>query len=406
MARIIVMGGCGSVGSAAIRTLLSGDYFDAIVIAENRYEAACSLAESLDPQIVSAIRIDANDPEDIKEAVKGSDVVLNCVGPFYKYGPVILRAVIESGVNYVDVCDDLDATEMMLELDEYAQEKGVSALIGMGSSPGIANVLVRFCAESLLDEVDAVDIYHVHGGEEVEGPAVIKHRIHSMSSDIPVFIDGKQRMIKMFDESGKEFYGETDFRDIGTYPVFPYPHPETVTLPKYLKGVKRVTNLGLVLPLEYYEMIMDIVRLGLTEESPIEVEGSKVSPQEFSVAFILKKREELIKKCGIECAMGCAKISVEGRKEGEYNKYIFSMVSKEKGMGEGTGIPAALGSILMSQGKIEKKGAFPPEAAVKPAELIALTHEAVKSTGMGEEAPIFIERIDRNGNKTEVPFNF
>jgi saccharopine dehydrogenase-like NADP-dependent oxidoreductase len=50
-------------------------------------------------------------------------------------------------------------------MNDSARQAGVSALIGMGSSPGVANVLVKFCADSLLDEVEAVDIYHAHGGE-------------------------------------------------------------------------------------------------------------------------------------------------------------------------------------------------------------------------------------------------
>ena len=67
-------------------------------------------------------------------------------------------------------------TEQLLEMDGDAKRAGITALIGLGSSPGVANVLVRFCAETLLDQVEAVDIYHAHGGEGVEGPAVVKHR--------------------------------------------------------------------------------------------------------------------------------------------------------------------------------------------------------------------------------------
>ncbi len=142
----------------------------------------------------------------------------------------------------------MDATEIMLDMDDQAKEAGISALVGMGSSPGMANLLVKFTAEDLLSDVESVDIYHAHGGEPVEGPAVIKHRFHSMEIDIPMFLNGKYEMVRLFEESGRALEQETDFMNVGTYPVYGYPHPETITLPKYITGIKRVTNLGLVLP--------------------------------------------------------------------------------------------------------------------------------------------------------------
>ena len=50
-------------------------------------------------------------------------------------------------------------------MDENARKAGISALVGMGSSPGISNLLVKFCANALLREVELIDIYHAHGGD-------------------------------------------------------------------------------------------------------------------------------------------------------------------------------------------------------------------------------------------------
>ena len=78
--------------------------------------------------------------------------------------------MISQRINYVDICNAFDATEKLLTLDGDARDTGIVALIGMGSSPRLANVLVRYCAESMLDEVEAVDIYHAHGGGETLHP--------------------------------------------------------------------------------------------------------------------------------------------------------------------------------------------------------------------------------------------
>jgi saccharopine dehydrogenase-like NADP-dependent oxidoreductase len=404
MSKITVLGGCGGIGSVAVKTLDSLDFFDEIVIGEKRYDAACEAAESLSDK-VSAIEVDADDPASLKAAIEGSKIVLNTVGPFYTYGPPILMAAIEAGVDYVDVCDDLDATERMLELDDEAKAAGISALIGMGNSPGMANVIARWCADTMLDQVEEVNIYHAHGGEPSEGGGVIKHRIHAMTSDIPLFVDGKFISVRMLEESGRKFVTDTEFKGIGTFPVYPYPHPETITMPKHFKGVKRVTNMGFVLPLDYFQLTMDTVALGICTEEPLIVQGCEVVPIEFAVQYIISRRPGFIKAAGLREPTGCLKVEVKGTKDGDPHAYVFSMFSKGAGAGEGTGIPAALGVIMMSRGQITKKGVFPPEAGVVPADMLELAGQVLKGTSMGEGGvPIFIEHIDRDGNVQSVDF--
>ena len=401
MSRVTVLGGGGVVGSIAAETLASSGVFSEVVIADINIAQANGVVERLGQGNVSAIEFDAASPHSIRNATAGSSVVLNCVGPYYKYGPIILKEVIESKINYVDVCDDLDATEKLLDMDGNARKAGISALIGMGSSPGIANLLVKFCADSLLDQVEVVDIYHAHGGEKVEGPAVVKHRIHSMKMDIPMFLDSKFTTVRLFEDSGKSLEEEVEFQDVGTYSVYAYPHPETITLPKFLKGIKRVTNLGLVLPPAYAELIKGMVRLGVTDEEPMEVQGHHIAPLEFAVTFILSQRHRLMQEAGLIEPMGCLKIVVKGKKNGEKSSYIFSMSSRGQGMGEGTGVPAALGTMLMATGKVKPEGVNPPEGCVDPLDLLELARTKV-SLGDKKGLPIVIEHIDKDGNSKRL----
>jgi len=401
MSRVTVLGGGGVVGSIAAETLASSGVFSEVVIADINIAQANRVVEGLGQGNVSAVELDAVSPHSIRNAIAGSSVVLNCVGPYYKYGPIILKEVIESKINYVDVCDDLDATEKLLDMDGNARKAGISALIGMGSSPGIANLLVKFCADSLLDHVEVVDIYHAHGGEKVEGPAVVKHRIHSMKMDIPMFLDSKFATVRLFEDSGKSLEEEVEFQDVGTYSVYAYPHPETITLPKFLKGIKRVTNLGLVLPPAYAELIKGMVRLGVTDEEPMEVQGHQIAPLEFAVAFILSQRHRLMQEAGLIEPMGCLKIVVKGNKNGEQSSYIFSMSSRGQGMGEGTGVPAALGTILMAMGKVKPEGVKPPEECVEPLDLLELARAKV-SLGDKKGLPIVIEHIDKDGKSKRL----
>lgn len=394
--KVTVLGGAGTIGSMAVRILASSKMFSEVVIGDFNYDKAKKLASEIGLKEVSAVKVDVTDLKKVKEAIQGSDVVLSCVGPFYRFAPIVLRASINAGVDHVDICDDVDATEALLKMDSEAKKAGISALIGMGSSPGVANVLVRFCADMLLDEIDSIDIYHAHGGEETEGPAVVKHRIHSMTIPVPVFLDGRFKTVKVLEESGEALEGDYTFHEIGTYRVYAYPHPETITLPRYVKGVRRVTNLGLVLPPAYAELIKGIVKLGMTSEEPIEVNGQKISPLDFAVAFALHQRPKLLKEAGITEPMGSLEIVVKGKKSGKPSTYVFAMASRGMGMREGTGVPAALGTMLMALGKIKMKGVFPPEAAVNPIELFTLAKEKIRIGGT-VGLPILVEHIDEKG---------
>lgn len=390
--------GCGVVGTTAVKTLDALGEVEKITIGDINVGYTKGVADSCSCETV-CVKCDAKNPQELRDTIKKADVVLNCVGPFYEYGPAILRIAIEEGKNYVDVCDDFDATTEQLKLHQKAIDKGVSALIGMGSSPGLANVLVKFCENFM--SILSVDIYHAHGGEPAEGAAVVKHRIHSMEMGIPVFLDGKFKTVRLFEESGKALEETVEFPGIGSYPVYAYPHPETITLPQYIKGVTRVTNLGLVLPPEYAELIKGVVRLGITGEEPLPVSGTTVVPLEFAVQFILSQRGRLMKKAGLNEPMGSLRIVVAGEAEGKKKKFVFSLGSRGQGMGEGTGIPAAIGAVLMGKGSITAKGVLPPEACVNPLEMLFVAQKVLKSSGKGD-LPFLIEQFDEKGNRKVI----
>ncbi|MFW9795213.1 MAG: saccharopine dehydrogenase family protein [Candidatus Thorarchaeota archaeon] len=397
MSRITVLGGCGVVGTVAVKTLVSAGDFSEIVIGDIDLEKANESVSAIGDECLSSFKVDASDPAAIKEAIKGSDIVLNCCGPFYKLGPIILKAVIESKIDYVDVCDDYDATKLLLAMDKAAKKADITALTGMGSSPGVANILVRFCADHMLDEVDSIDILHVHGGEPVEGSAVVAHRIHSMTSPIPMYLDGKFTTVDYFGESGKALEADYDFHKVGTYRCYPYPHPETITLPNYIK-CKRVTNLGCVIPHEYYGMIQDIARFGIIGEEPIMVKGQEVVPLDFAIAYILDKREQILKETNFGEQRGCLKIVIKGIEDGKPQEYHFSLASVGQSMGEGTGIPAALGAVLMMRGKITEKGVLPPEACVNPIDFLGIMQDYLKPDNVSSgESPLIIESIKEDG---------
>ena len=406
MGAIVVLGGAGGVGRVAVEALTLIDGVDEVVVADFRADMAAEVAGALGNGQLRPVGIDVTDPDALAALFDGADVVLNCVGPFYKFGPPTLQAAIRAGVGYVDICDDLDATRSLLDLDLDARAAGITALIGMGNSPGLANIFVKLCAEQLLDEVTSADIMHIHGGEPGEGAAVLKHRIHAMVNDVPLFVDGGFIAVRQLEDSGAAFVHTEDFPEIGPFPVYPYPHPETITLPVAFPTLRRATNLGVVYPLSYFGLTQDLVRVGLGGYEPIAVGDVTVAPVDMAVAILQRERPRLLAEAGITGPGGCLRVVVGGTKGGAEHTYVCSLSSHGAGAGEGTGIPAALGAALHQRGGLQGgPGVFAPEAIVPVDELLALASGVVRrmSIGDGGGIPLTIEHIGPDGSTEIIP---
>ena len=278
MSTVIVLGGCGAVGRVAVQTLAQQECIERVILGDINSVRAEEVRLAINSPKVTVQISDVSTKEAVKQAIAGTDLVVNCTGPFYKFVQPILSASIELKINYVDVCDDVDVTKDILKLDAQAKESGIIALIGMGSSPGVTNLLAKFAAEMLLDSVETIDLYHAHGGEPYEGEGVIAHRFHCMTIPVPLFTQGQGKEVDFFSPEGIAQQEVVDFKLLGKHRVYPYPHPETITLPQFIKGVKRVTNKGTVLPAEYYQLTLDVVQAGLHSKEPLEVKGQSISP--------------------------------------------------------------------------------------------------------------------------------
>lgn len=405
--KAIVLGGCGAVGSNAVKTLVKTETFSEVVIGDFNVKKAEQMVAETGGNL-SAVNMDATNRTSIGKAIDGCDLVVNCVGPFYSTVETILETVIEKGIDYVDVCDDPDVTLKILDLDAKAKEAGILALIGMGASPGVTNLLGKLIADDFLDETDSIDIFHTHGGEPVEGEGVIGHRFHCMSIDIPMYLEGKLKYVKYFEADGMALRQVFDFPLIGRdIPVFPYPHPEQLTMPQHIK-LKQVTNKGSVLPIAYYELTSELCRMGFADTEPLTVKGQAVKPYDFAVAYILRERERILEDSGFGRQRGAMSVVVKGSKAGKPQEYRVHMVSLDKALGEGTGIPAAVGAILMGQGKLKGKGVLPPEACVDPKEFIAVVKPLMDMTeqvdGKKPDSSIIFEHVNETGQVTVLDF--
>ncbi|MBB5954233.1 hypothetical protein FHS29_000803 [Saccharothrix tamanrassetensis] len=109
------------------------------------------------------VRVDVTDGEALREVLRPADVVLNTVGPFYRFGAGVLRAAIDTGTDYLDICDDWEPIGELMALDGAARAAGVRAVIGMGASPGVSNLLAALAVREL--EVRELEVRELEARE-------------------------------------------------------------------------------------------------------------------------------------------------------------------------------------------------------------------------------------------------
>ncbi|MBP2192907.1 saccharopine dehydrogenase family protein [Nocardia goodfellowii] len=242
MTKILMLGGAGQMGRAAARVLAAAPAVDHLVVTDLRADHAETVAKSLGDK-VSGLGLDITDRRALRLALEDCDLVLNTVGPYYRFGVPILAAAIEAGRDYVDICDDWEPTLAMLELHDRARAADVVALVGMGASPGVSNLLAVTAARE-LDTVESV-VTAWSGGDAREAGgmggnspnAAYLHAIHQITGTIKVTRDGALTDRPALEEITLDYPG------IGAGSGWTFGHPEAVTLHRAFPELRDNTNL-------------------------------------------------------------------------------------------------------------------------------------------------------------------
>lgn len=347
--KIVVFGGAGDMGSEAVRDIASAKDLDSLVIADYNLKAAEKLVSSLKCDKASAIFCDANDHDAIVKIMKAADVSLSCIGPFYEYEAKMIRAAIEAKCGYVSICDDFDAAEAALSLDKAAKKAGILVLTGMGWTPGLSNILAKHGMDH-MDETREVHISWVGNTDDSEGVAVIKHILHIFTGEVPTYSDGRWKKVPA--GSGRE---KVEFpAPVGKITVYHLGHPEPVTIPHFLSGLKEVTLKGACTPEWVNPIAKALSAVGATNTIQKRNLGAKFF-HSFGSSIFKSKGKSF---SGIH-------VRVVGEKNGHQVQYTGACVDNMKRL---AGIPASIGTLLLARKHIEGKGVVAPEVII-PTEL-------------------------------------
>lgn len=143
----VVLGGCGAMGRIAARDLFAADRAARIAIADLDAARVRRDTRAYRSARVRGFRVDASDVPGVSKVLAGHDVVVNCTQ--HHFNLPVMRAALAAGCHYVDLGGLFTWTRRQLKLDRAFRRAGLVAVVGMGGSPGITNVLARWAAEKV-----------------------------------------------------------------------------------------------------------------------------------------------------------------------------------------------------------------------------------------------------------------
>jgi saccharopine dehydrogenase-like NADP-dependent oxidoreductase len=271
----IAIVGLGQMGSATLRILLE-QLPDATFLTLDRAPEPLRAAELLDPERVRGRVTDV-----IKGDVDldGVDLVINLSGPFFAGADTVARAALKSGSAYIDIGDDLEATETILELDAEATSAGVPLITGAGWSPGVSNWL----AARLIEEnpsADGVQVVWVTHESDPGGLAPLRHMLHMAVSPCPLWVDSKWTQSPGFVPETAATY---DFPDpLGTIEAYDTAHPEAMTLSRHFPQLRYASCKGSLQPAWANAAFSTLGKIGFGyTDIEVEIDGARIQPAEF-----------------------------------------------------------------------------------------------------------------------------
>ena len=278
----IAIFGVGAQGSTIARRMDEHPNVFEIICADYDRRAAEELSHSLNK--ARPLQLDASDGKNVIEAAEGCDLVVN--GLPLEYDLIVMEAALAVNASYMDMAgpmEDIGFVEsyqlIFSEWHEKFQEKGLTAIVGCGSSPGLANIMAR-------ESVDKLDVCDTIGIYVFEGVWTEKFTPFWWSPEVALS-DMGYRTFRY--ENGKHVTDKPFSRPVmmklrgidREVRMVDHEHDEPVTMgllaDKVLKGVKSVDFKYGGCGVELSELLY---KMGLLSKEPVTVKDTRIVPMD------------------------------------------------------------------------------------------------------------------------------
>lgn len=366
--KIVVLGGSGMMGCISSQDLAQDRRVTKVIIGARNMRKAKEVAETISSPKVSIRQVDVTDHDALVDLLKGANACLNAT--VYYTNLQVMEACLKAGVPYTDMGGLFHTTRKQLELNDRFAEAGQSAVLGMGSAPGVPNVQGRYAA----DRLDTIETIRIYDGIKPPPPDDVR-----FTYAVPTIVD-ELTLAPMVYRDGEFVACEplSEFEDywftppVGLLPMHLSLHSEVATLPITFKdkGVKecffKINYWGMAK--ETVGKIRVLADFGFAGREPVEVKGQGVVPRDLLVALMSRyvppitdflappknQPPDWTKEIVTE---------VRGTKEGRTVTYRLGTLTCKGALP--TGVAPARAAIWLAEGRIPP-GVHPPEAVIEP----------------------------------------
>lgn len=365
---ITVLGGAGKMGCIAVQDLARDERVDHICIADINLAQAKMVSDFIGSPKIELQEVDVNDQKSLLTALDGTDVCLNAT--VYYTNLLVMDACLKAAVNYTDMGGLFHTTRKQLDLHDKFTSAGISAVLGMGSAPGIPNIQARYAADR-LDTIESIKIY--------DGIAPPPPNDVRFTYAVPTILDELTVQPMVYRDG--DFYAcdpMSEFEDywftppIGLLPMHLSLHSEVATLPITYqdKGIKecffKINYWGMAK--ETVEKVKVLADFGLNSDQPINLNGQPIVPRKLLVKLLseyvppitdflsppAKQPPNWVKEIVTE---------VRGTNKGKQITYRLGTLTCKGALP--TGVAPAIAAIWLAEKRVPS-GVYPPEMVVEP----------------------------------------
>jgi len=357
--------GVGAVGTVTAKHLVNSPEVSELILGDIALERAKNVANKLSSEKVSSKKVDASKREDLHEAMKKIDVIINAALP--RYNLPVMDVALKSRVHYIDLASDIpfDSVRNQLKLSDVWKDADLTAIMGLGEDPGMSNIFARHLADK-MDRVNEIRVRDGDTGVSKEyaltclfSPDVL---IDEVLNQPEVYKDGS--LLRLAPLSGEEVYRFPD--PVGPLTVYLVDHEEPETFSRFINKGIRYSDFKLALSSQTVEMLKTLKQLNLTSKEPIDVKGFKIAPKDVLLALLPKPAD----LAGRVEGYSCIAVEVMGEKSGKNVRALaYTFMSHQEAYRRYgvtataylTGTPPAIGAVMLAKGDIKVRGVIPPE---------------------------------------------
>jgi saccharopine dehydrogenase-like NADP-dependent oxidoreductase len=366
--KIVVLGGAGMMGCIAVQDLARSKAVDEVVIADLNADAAREVATYIDSPKITQAQVDVRDHQALVDLLRDADVCLNATVYYFNLG--IMDACLESGTHYTDLGGLFHTTRRQLKLNQHFKASGLSAVLGVGSAPGVPNVQARYAA----DRLDTVESIRIYDGIKPPPPDVV-----AFSYAVPTIVDELTEPPMVYRDG--EFVAcepLSEFEDywfappLGLLPMHLSLHSEVATLPISFKdkGLRecffKINYWGMA-P-ETVEKVKVLAEFGFAGRDPVQVRDTSIVPRDLLVTLMSRYVPPLtsfLDPPANQPPDWTKEIVTEirGTREGKPVTYRLGTLTVKGALP--TGVVPSIVAQWLAAGRIQP-GVYPPERVLDP----------------------------------------